>query len=41
MLIANALDLSSTLHLLVLLGLFVLGLIIQSALRKGPVEKPG
>jgi hypothetical protein len=41
MLIANALDLSSTLHLLVLLGLFLLGLIVQSALRKGPVEKPG
>ena len=41
MLIANALDLSSTLHLLVLLGLFVAGVILQSALRKGPVEKPG
>lgn len=41
MLIANALNLSSTLHLLVLLGLFVLGLIVQSALRKGPAGKPG
>jgi hypothetical protein len=41
MLIANALDLSSTLHLLVLLGLFVVGVIIQSALRKGSTEKPG
>jgi len=32
MLVAGALDLTSTMHLLVLAGLFVLGLIIQSAL---------
>ena len=40
MLIANALDLSSTLHLLVLLGLFVVGVVIQTALRGGPARKP-
>ncbi len=35
MLVANALELSSTMHLLVLVGLFVLGVIIQSALGGG------
>jgi hypothetical protein len=40
MLVANALELSSTMHLLVLVGLSVLGVIIQSALRSGSAEKP-
>jgi len=40
MLIANALDLSSTLHLLVLLGLFAVGVVLQSALKSGPAKKP-
>jgi hypothetical protein len=40
MLIANALDLSSMLHLLVLLGLFVVGVILQTALRSGTAKKP-
>jgi hypothetical protein len=35
LLIVDALDLSSTMHLLVLIGLFVVGVIIQSALRDG------
>jgi hypothetical protein len=35
MLVANALELSSTMHLLVLVGLFALGVIIQSALGAG------
>ncbi len=35
MLVANALELSSTVHLLVLVGLFVLGVIIQSAVGGG------
>ncbi len=35
MLVANALELSSTMHLLVLVGLFVLGVIIQSAMGGG------
>ncbi len=35
LLIVGALDLSSTMHLLVLLGLFVAGVIVQSALRDG------
>jgi hypothetical protein len=40
MLVTNALELSSTMHLLVLVGLFVLGVILQSVLRSGSVTKP-
>jgi hypothetical protein len=39
MLVAGALDLTSTMHLLVLGGLFVLGVIIQSALGSGKGAK--
>lgn len=40
MLIAGALDLSSTAHLLALIGLFVVGIIVQSVLRGGARRKP-
>jgi hypothetical protein len=38
-LVAGALDLSSTVHLLVLVGLFVVGVIIQAAMRGGEHKK--
>ena len=40
MLVAGALDLSSTGHLLVLIGLFLVGVIVQSVLRRGADKKP-
>jgi hypothetical protein len=39
-LVAGALNLSSTMHLLVLIGLFVVGVIVQSALRDGAGKNP-
>ncbi len=40
MLVAGALNLSSTGHLLVLIGLFLVGVIVQSALHRGADKKP-
>jgi len=40
MLVAGALDLSSTGHLLVLIGLFLVGVIVQSALHRAADKKP-
>ena len=39
-LVAGALNLSSAMHVLVLIGLFVVGVIIQSALRDGAGKSP-
>jgi hypothetical protein len=39
LLVADALNLSSTLHLVVLVGLFVVGVIIQAAMRGGARKK--
>ena len=39
LLIVDALDLSSTAHMLVLVGLFIVGVIIQTALRGGEHKK--